>query len=130
MSTRRFMAALAAFMGCAVIGFGTAPAKAGGGCWSECEERPPVVYKKFKKRIQVEPGVYEVVRVPSVYGWATPIDPRTKRPIEGYPPRRVLLKPYKNIAIYNRARHVYTKEHVAVEVEPYGTPRWWHRFFD
>ena len=132
MSTRRFPGALSALAGGALIALSAAPVKAGGGdCWSECyEDHPPVVYKTFKKRIQVEQGVYEIVRTPSVYGWAVPIDPKTKQPIEGYHGRRVLLKPYKNISVYHRAQHVYTKERVAIQPEPIGTAYWWDRLFD
>ena len=131
MSTGRFPAVLPTLAGAALIVLSAGSALAGGGCWSDCyAEHPPVVYKTFKKRTQVEQGVYEVVRTPSVYGWAVPIDPRTKQPLHGYKPRRVLLEPYKNISVYHPAQHVYTKERVAIEVEPDGPGYWWDRFFD
>jgi hypothetical protein len=128
MSTGRFLTVLSALVGGALIALGAAPAKAGGDCWDCYAEQPPVIYKTYKKRIQVEPGVYEVVRTPSVYGWAVPIDPKTKQPIgEG---RRVLLKPYKNISVYSRAQHIHTRERVAIQPEPIGERYWWDRLFD
>ena len=33
------------------------------------KEAPPVIHRTWKRRIQVEQGVYEIARKPSLYGW-------------------------------------------------------------
>jgi hypothetical protein len=139
MSTRRFLNALSVLVGGALICSSAGQVQAGG-CWSAgcgTEEKPPIVYKTFKKRTQVEQGVYEIVRQPSLYGWTVPAygaDAKgagyTGYAVEGGS-RRVLLKPYKNIAIYHRARHVHSTERVAIQPEPYGGEwSWWDHIFD
>jgi hypothetical protein len=135
----------------------------------------------WRKRIQVEQGVYEIARKPSLYGWArskvrlprewheipavyktVTVTQRTrthyvweKRLVNGrdvmckvkvpgehvtvekqvlvsparrvavgapqyaYSERRVLIRPYKNIAIYHPAKHIYTTERVSIQPEGY-----------
>ena len=43
------------------------------GCTGQCyEEAPaPPIHRTFKRRITIEPGVYEIAREPALYGWAT-----------------------------------------------------------
>ena len=125
MSTRHWIAVLSVLLAGSLAG----DAKAGGSCWDECYggEKPPVVHKTYRKRIQVEQGVYEIARKPSVYGWTLPYSGDIKGSGYGERSRRVLLKPYRNVAIYNRARHVYTSERVAIQPEPYGEWTWWKR---
>lgn len=149
------------------------------GCAGNCyvQDKPPLVHRTFNRRIQVEQGVYEIAREPSLYGWARyrvkrPVTWREtlavyktvevakripsryiweKRLVKGrevmckvrvpgktvmvekqvlvsparriaaydYVDRRVLLKPYKNIAIYHRAKHVHLTQRVAVQPEGY-----------
>jgi hypothetical protein len=50
---------------------------------------PRTVHRTYIRRDVQEPGVYEIARTPSQYGWV--------RDANGEP-RRVLLKPYKNRA--------------------------------
>jgi hypothetical protein len=133
MSKPGFVVALAAVLGGALVGFSQGEAKAGGDCWRDCAmpERPPVVHRTFKRRIQIEQGVYEIARTPSVYGWV--VDSNTPK---GYTSvgRRVLLHPYKNILIYQRPRHLYVTERVAIEREGVGQYGgdfdWWDRLWD
>jgi len=171
-----------AAVGCLVTGMSAERTYAGeGGCVGDCyvKDRPFVINRTFKRRIQVQQSVYEIAREPSLYGWTrqkvllehdvewretpavyqtihvkerTPsryvwekrlirgrevmckiripgktvmvekrvlVSParRIAKPVYGYVERRVLLRPYKNIAIYHPARHVYTTERVAVQPE-------------
>lgn len=162
-----------------------AAANAGGkGCYGNCyEEVPaPVIHRTFKRRIVLEPGVYEIDREPSLYGLATRrvlldsggewrerpavyktvkvrrhirskvtwekrwVDGRyimckvrvpgktvwthkrvmvsparrwkvRSRPVYGYHQKRILIRNYKNIAIYHRERHKYVNERVAIQSE-------------
>jgi hypothetical protein len=112
-----------------LLGFPQGEAKAGGYCERDCAvtERPPLVHRTFKRRIQLEQGVYEIVRTPSVYGWVVSSNTPAGYTSVG---RRVLLKPYKNINVYHRARHLYVTERVAIEPEGIGQSDWWDRLFD
>ncbi len=138
MRTRHFLSALSVLLGGALIGSFAGEAQAGG-CWDGCvtnEPNPPIIHRTFKHRIQVEQGVYEIAREPALYGWVVPGDPTAKGAAYaddgryGTPGRRVLIKPYRNIAIYHRAKHIYPTERVAIQPEPYGTGDWWDRLFD
>jgi hypothetical protein len=49
------------------------------------------------------------------------------RPVYGYEQKRILIRPYKNIAVYHRAKHKYVREHVVIQPEasvwaPYSGP--------
>ncbi len=65
------------------------------------------------------------VRIPGKTVWATKRilvsgARRTKlrsNPTYGYVQKRILLRPYKNIAVYHRARHKYVREHVVIQPE-------------
>jgi hypothetical protein len=67
------------------------------------------------------------VRIPGKTVWATKRilvsgARRTKlrsNPTYGYVQKRILLRPYKNIAVYHRARHKYAREHVVIQPESY-----------
>ncbi len=39
------------------------------------------------------------------------------KPVYGYVEKRILLIPYKNIAVYHRAHHKYVREHVVIQPE-------------
>ncbi|NJM33789.1 MAG: hypothetical protein HC850_02730 [Rhodomicrobium sp.] len=48
--------------------------KAGGkSCVGECYEEvaAPSIHRTFKRRVEIERGVYEIEREPALYGWAT-----------------------------------------------------------
>jgi hypothetical protein len=183
MGSRKILAAMSVLAGSVLLGSFVQPAQAGKACVGDCyvQARPPVVYRTFKRRVQLEGGVYEIAREPALYGWArrkvaverewheipavyktVSVTVRTptryvweKRLIRGrevmckvkvpgervvtekqvlvsparrvavgapayaYAERRILLRPYKNIAIYHPARHVYTTERVAIQPEGY-----------
>jgi hypothetical protein len=103
-------------------------ARAGGDrCWHDCyrEGSAPSYERTFTRRVEIERGAYEIAREPSLYGWATR-QVLVSRPgswkdygEESYrhERRRILIRPYKNIAIYHRARHKYVKERVTIEPE-------------
>jgi hypothetical protein len=67
------------------------------------------------------------VRIPGKTVWATKRilvsgARRTKlrsNPTYGYVQKRILLRPYKNIAVYHRARHKFVREHVVIQPESY-----------
>jgi hypothetical protein len=72
MSSRHLLVVLAALTSTALGLFFAAPVQAGGGrCVGDCyvQDTPPVIHRNWKRRIQVEQGVYEIAREPSVYGW-------------------------------------------------------------
>lgn len=183
MSSRHFLAVLSALMSAVLSLSMFGPAQAGRNCAGGCyvQEAPPLIHRTWKRRIQLEQGVYEVNREPSRYGWVRSkvalsrewheipavyktvnVTMRTrtryvweKRLVRGrevmckvkipgerivaekqvlvsparriavsapayaYVERRVLLKPYKNIATYHRARHIFTSERVTIQPEGY-----------
>ncbi len=160
------------------------------------KEPAPVIHRTLQRRHVIEPGLYEVARVPSLYGWRkrrVVIEPGhivwhetppvyrtvtvTKRVSGGYrwektlvngretlckvklPPRtvtverkvlvskgrrwaertapvyawseeRVLLRPYKNIAIYTPSHVLITRERVAIQPEGYVWRKIPHRAYD
>lgn len=97
----------------------------------------PAVYKTVKLRKHVQrhviwekrwvDGKYIMckVHVPGKTIWTTKRilvsgEHRSKlrsSPVYGYVQKRILLRPYKNIAIYHRARHNYVRERVAIRPE-------------
>jgi hypothetical protein len=122
-------------------------ASAGGerGCYGNCYEQvpAPVMHRTFLRRVTTDPGAYEIDREPSVYGLATRrelVDDGgewrerpAKRilvsrahgsrlrsaPVYNYVQKRILLRPYKNIAIYHRARRHYVRERIAIQPESF-----------
>ncbi|MBI4724413.1 MAG: hypothetical protein HY765_05375 [Rhodomicrobium sp.] len=80
---------------------------------AECYVKAPLrpVHRTYIQRDVVEPGVYEVNRAPSVYGWTS----------NGDVPRRILLRPYKNIARFQRPYIAWQREHLTIQPEGY---RW------
>jgi hypothetical protein len=105
------------------------------GCFWDCYEQEParVIHRTFLRRVEIERGAYEIDREPSFYGIATRrvlldddanwhdsyAGARRSGTRYGYVRKRILLRPYKNIAIYHRARHRYVREHVAIQPEGY-----------
>ena len=106
------------------------------GCFWDCYEQDPapVIHRTFLRRVEIERGAYEIDREPSLYGLATRrvlLDDndddwhgarhwkQRSGPRYGYVQKRILLRPYKNIAVYHRARHRYVREHVAIQPEAY-----------
>lgn len=99
----------------------------------------PAVYKTVKVRRHVRSHViWEKrwvdgkhimckVRVPGKTVWATKrilVSGARRSKLRshrtyGYAQKRILLRPYKNIAVYHRARHRYVREHVAIQPEAY-----------
>ncbi len=69
---------------------------------------PRTVHRTYIRRDVVEPGVYEVRRSPAAYGWV----------VKGGEPRRILLRPYKNIAHFERPYISWYHEHLTILPEP------------
>jgi hypothetical protein len=133
MSTRNFLAVLSVLLNGALICSFAQDANAGGCWWHDRDcytlEQGPLIHRTFKRRIQVVQGVYEVARKPALYGWTVPADATAKGASysDGYGDvsRRVLLRPYRNIAIYHRAKNVYVTERVAIQPEAVGEWSLW-----
>jgi len=72
---------------------------------AECVLKAPrPVHRTYIQRDVVEPGVYEVQRRPSLYGWTA----------DG---RRILLRPYKNITHFQRPYIAWYRERLTVYPE-------------
>ncbi len=72
---------------------------------------PRAVHRTYIRRDVVEQGVYEVHRTPSEYGWVVN---------GGGEPRRILLRPYKNIAHFERPYISWYREHLSILPEVFG----------
>lgn len=117
-----FMASAVAFI---VPSQGTQAADLG--CSWPCYEQtgPQPIHRTLTKRVEIEPGAYEIARDPSLYGWVEKKVVVSRRyswkddaePIYRTEKKRILLRPYKNIAIYHRAQHEYVREHVTIRPE-------------
>jgi hypothetical protein len=82
-------------------------------CWVKVPLRP--IHRTYIHRDVVEPGVYEIERRPSLYGWTR------YRTADGYAYRRVLIHPYKNAAHFQRPYIAWPREHVTIQPEGF---RW------
>jgi len=90
----------------AIAGIVTIDCIFAGASLAECVVKVPrPVHRTYIRRDVVEPGVYEVQRRPSVYGW-TP---------DG---RRILLRPYKNVTHFQRPYIAWYREHLTIQPEP------------
>ncbi|MFZ1109452.1 MAG: hypothetical protein WAN43_14065 [Rhodomicrobium sp.] len=115
----------------AIVGFLALAGAAVETARAECSVQAPLrpVHRTYIRRDVVEPGVYEVTRSPSVYGWAhATVEKRVRvrrgrRWVErtlssvGLAHRRILLRPYKNYAHFQRPAIALSREHVAVQPE-------------
>ncbi len=73
---------------------------------AQCQTASPPVQRTYIRRDVVEPGVYEVARATAAYGRAGCCGER-----------RILLRPYKNYAHFQRPYIAFSQEHVAVQPE-------------
>jgi hypothetical protein len=89
--------------------------RSGGWAWQKqivhgkpalCRVRLPATYVTVEKRVLVHPGRRWAERTPSSIG---------------YVHRRILLRPYKNIAHFQRPYIAFSREHLAIQPEGY---RW------
>lgn len=70
---------------------------------------PRTIHRTYIRRDVMEQGVYEVTRTPPEYGWV----------VSGNgAPRRILLKPYKNISHFQRPYIAWYREHLTIVPEP------------
>jgi hypothetical protein len=83
-----------------------------GGAAAQCasDTHPRIVHRTVVQREVKEPGLYEVQRAPSVYGWVKGRDGE---------PRRVLLSPYRNRALFQRPYVSWYRERQSIAVEPF-----------
>jgi hypothetical protein len=72
---------------------------------------PRAVHRTYIRRDVVEPGVYEIERAPSRYGWTRDRDGE---------PRRVLLRPYKNRSHFQRPYISWHRERLTILPEVFG----------
>lgn len=92
-------------------------------CRGECEAEtlPHPIKRTFIRREEIELGRYEVVRKPALYGWikkkVVVYDRHGSKPEYRTVKKRVLLRQYKNIAIYHRGRYEHVKERVEIYPE-------------
>lgn len=96
-------------LGCGLAGHGFAAelsAHHRGGC--AAAHAPRTIHRSYIRRDVVEPGVYEVRRVPAQYGWVVS---------GGGEPRRILLRPYKNIAHFERPYVSWYRERLSIVPE-------------
>ncbi len=89
---------------------------------AECYVQAPLppVRRTYIRRDVVEPGVYEVTRSPSLYGWVHQRVERGDGSVEVVH-RRILLRPYKNYSHFQPPYVALSREHL--EVYPEGS-RW------
>ncbi len=74
------------------------------------------VHRTFVRRDVIEPGVYEIDRSPSSYGWVR------AKVIDGdgsvhWANRRVLLRPYRNVSHFQRPYINFSVEHLSIDRE-------------
>lgn len=106
----------------------SAPAQAGDllDCWFNCEtetlSRP--ITKTIIRRVEDEGGLYEIKREPAHYGWI-----KKKVVVSGnykddfeykVVKKRILLKQYKNIAVYSGGRYHLVRERAEIYPEKNG----------
>ena len=83
-----------------------ASVEARAGCYVQAPAPP--VHRTYIRRDVVEPGVYEVARSSAAYGWT--VDPSGVE-------RRILLRPYKNYAHFQRPYIAFSREHLTIVPE-------------
>ncbi len=95
-------------------------------CWRGCEaetwSRP--IRKTIIRRVEVEPGLYEIEREPAQYGWIKKkviVSGNYKDDFEyKVVKKRILLKQYKNVAVYHRGKYRLVSEQVEIYPEKTG----------
>jgi hypothetical protein len=121
----RLAAALAAVVSGALY---SVPAQAGDffHCWRGCEAETwsEPIRKTIIRRVEVERGLYEIEREPAQYGWI-----KRKVIVSGnykddfeykVVKKRILLKQYRNIAVYHRGQYRLVREKVEIYPEKTG----------
>lgn len=105
----------------------SAPAMAGDSyCWRGCEAETwsKPIRKTFTRRVEIEPGLYEIEREPAQYGWIKKkvVTSSTYKGDYEYEvvKKRILLRQYKNIAVYHRGRYKLVREKVEIYPEKTG----------
>ena len=100
-------------LGVAVLGLLALDCSFAGQSTAQCASAAPprTVHRTYIRRDVQEPGVYEIGRTASRYGWV--------RDANGEP-RRILLKPYKNRAHFQPPYIAWYREHLSILPEVYG----------
>jgi hypothetical protein len=100
-------------LGVAILGMLALDCSLAGESAAQCVSAAPprTMHRTYIRRDVQEPGVYGIGRTPSRYGWV--------RDRNGEP-RRVLLKPYKNRAHFQRPYISWYREHLSILPEVYG----------
>lgn len=109
------------------VGAPAQPAKAFGD-WlnrdSACAEprHPRVHHRTVRKRIVERPGIYQIERRPGVYGWRK-VKVRTRSGHVVWRKKRVLLKPYENVARYHKPKQRWVRERQRIVAPAPQRPR-------
>ncbi len=128
---RAFALVTAATAGLAAAGAApfAATAQAGDyGCRWKCytEISPHPIKRTIVSRVEIQRGLYAIEREPSHYGWVKRrvkyVDPHTGKRSYRTVKKRILLKPYKNIAVHSPGEYRYVREKVKIYPELAGWP--------
>lgn len=94
-------------------------AYAGDWCFFTCSDAPPPppVRKTIRSRVVVEPGVYTVVRNPSLYGRIECEQENGRWVNFTGCDDRILLRPYKNILLRTPPAVRYTRDRYLIQPE-------------
>ncbi len=109
------------------VGAPTQPAKAFGD-WlsrdSACANtgHPRVHHRTVRKRIVERPGIYRIERRPGVYGWRK-VKVRTRSGHVVWRKKRVLLKPYENVARYHKPKQRWVRQRQRIVAPAPQRPR-------
>lgn len=110
--------------------FTTQPANAfgdwlrGNGSCAQPHE-PRVRYRRVLKHVVKRPGIYEIKRRPGLYGWRK-VRVRTRSGHVVWRKKRVLLRPYENVAKYHepKDRWVYKRQRIIEGAPPRPRGAW------
>lgn len=108
MNLRRSLTIAGVLTGAAFLALGTGVSRAAepAACIGNCyvQDKPPLIHRTFNRRIQIEQGVYEIAREPSLYGWTRH---KVRRAVTWHETPAV----YKTVEVRKRipSRHVWEK---------------------
>ncbi len=85
-------------------------------------QAPRVHHRVVRKHVVKRPGIYQIQRRPGVYGYRK-IKVRTRSGHVVYRNKRVLLKPYQNVARYHKPQQRWVHERQRVYAPAATRPR-------
>lgn len=93
------------------------------GSWSSREgacsqpHEPRVRHRTVRRHVVERPGIYVIKRKPGLYGWRK-VKVRTPSGRVVWRKKRVLLRPYKNIAEYHKPKQRWVRERQRIVEAP------------